>query len=78
MRYKQAEMYSFELISPTKAEKLIKAKSPKRWAKVLPLITQSDGKPHIALESDKRPAYVAPLPADDFEDESLTDLPVLF
>lgn len=66
MRLKQEEMYDFELISPTTAEKLLKD-SPKRWNRVLPLITQSEGKPSVAPESDKRPALVITPTADDFD-----------
>jgi hypothetical protein len=65
MRLKQEEMYDFKLISPTTAEKLLKD-SPKRWNRVTPLITQSDGKPSVAPESDKRPALVITPVEDDF------------
>jgi hypothetical protein len=53
MRLKKEEMYEFKVISPTTAETVLKA-SPKRWAKVVKLITQSDGKPSVAPISDKR------------------------
>lgn len=66
MRLKQEEMYSFSLISPTSAEKLLKD-TPKRWARVLPLIGQSEGKPSVAPESDKRPALVITPTENDFE-----------
>jgi hypothetical protein len=49
------EMYDLKLISPTTAEKRLK-EHPKRWHKVIPLITQSDGALSVASESDKRPA----------------------
>ena len=55
MKLKVDEMYDFKLISPTKAEKVLK-ESPRRWAKLQPLITQSEGKPSVAPASDKRPA----------------------
>lgn len=55
-RLKVDEMYSLSVISPTTAEKLLKEKSPKRWAKLQGLVTQTDGKPSVAPESDKRPA----------------------
>lgn len=67
MRLKQDEMYDFKLISPTTAEKLLK-ESPKRWTKVQALITQAEGKPTIAPESDKRPALTITNVADDFAD----------
>lgn len=57
-RYKNEEVFDFKLISPTKAEKLIKKASPRRWPKVEALITRADGKPVVAPESDLRPALV--------------------
>lgn len=67
MRLKQEQMYNFKLISPTQAEKLLKTESPRRWKKVEALITQRDGQPSVAPESDKRPALVIAPPIDDFE-----------
>lgn len=67
MRLKQDEMYDFKLISPTTAEKLLK-ESPRRWSKVAELITQSEGKPTVAPESDKRPALTITNTADEFSD----------
>lgn len=66
MRLKQEEMYDFELISPTTAEKRLKD-TPKRWNRLTPLITQKDGAPSVAPESDKRPAMVIGKAEDDFE-----------
>lgn len=66
MRLKQNEMYDLKLISPTTAEKVLK-ESPKRWNRIAPLITQSEGKPSVAPESDKRPALVIGATEDDFE-----------
>jgi hypothetical protein len=63
MRYKKEEMYSFKLVSPTQAEKLLK-NSPRRWSKVAGLIQRNDGKPTLVPESDKRPALN---PVSDFE-----------
>lgn len=54
-RLKVEDAYDLTLISPTKAEKLLKA-TPKRWAKAQALITQNDGKPSVAPVSDSRPA----------------------
>lgn len=67
MRLKQEQMYNFKVISPTQAEKLLKAESPRRWKKAESLITQRDGSPSVAPESDKRPALVIAPVADDFE-----------
>lgn len=69
-RCKQDEMYTFKLISPTTAEKLLAEASPKRWAKAQALIARSDGKPSVAPASDKRPALVLAPVADDFVDVS--------
>jgi hypothetical protein len=42
--------------------------NPKRWAKVTDLITQSVGKPSVALATDKRPEMVIQSVSDDFSD----------
>lgn len=73
-RLKMEEMYSMKVISPTQTEKLLKGKNPKRWNKMLKLITQNDGQPHIAPESDRRPALVIQPLTDDFADETADDL----
>lgn len=64
-RLKMEQMYDMTLISPTTAEKVLKAK-PKQWAKAITMIGQKDGKPSVAPESDKRPALVTTPVADDF------------
>ena len=58
MRLKESEMYDFKLVSPTTADKLSKDGTigPKQWIKVQQMITQKDGAPSVAPESDKRPA----------------------
>ncbi|HDR2795003.1 TPA: DUF2800 domain-containing protein [Enterobacter asburiae] len=68
-RYKDADVYSMKLISPTQAEKLIKKANPRRWTKVEALITRADGKPTVAPESDPRPALNIN-PVNDFDDVS--------
>ncbi|MDU2942397.1 MAG: DUF2800 domain-containing protein [Citrobacter sp.] len=68
-RYKTEEVFDLKLISPTKAEKLIKKASPRRWTKVEALITRADGKPTVAPESDPRPALNIN-PINDFDDVS--------
>lgn len=68
-RYKTEEVFDLKLISPTKAEKLIKKASPRRWPKVEALITRADGKPTVAPESDPRPALNIN-PVNDFDDVS--------
>lgn len=75
-RLKQEEMYSFKLITPTTAEKLAKAKTigERQWPKLKDLITQSDGKPHVAPESDSRPALTVTPVIEDFTDVTVNDL----
>ncbi|HFW3713867.1 TPA: DUF2800 domain-containing protein [Salmonella enterica subsp. enterica serovar 6,7:y:-] len=72
-RYKVEEVFDLKLISPTKAEKLIKKASPRRWPKVEALITRPEGKPTVAPESDPRPA-LSINPVNDFDDVSVADL----
>jgi hypothetical protein len=69
-RLKIPEMYDLSLISPTSADKLAKAKiiGPRQWAKVTGLITQSEGRPHVAPASDPRPALDVRPVRDDFQD----------
>ncbi|AOI70860.1 hypothetical protein WI29_34135 [Burkholderia ubonensis] len=67
MRLKHEQMYNSTLISPTQADKLLAKDSPRRWKKVEQLITQRDGAPSVAPESDKRPALTIAPPEDDFQ-----------
>jgi hypothetical protein len=66
-RLRQDEMYDYSLISPTKAEKLLKD-TPKRWDKAQALISRAEGKPSVAPATDKRPALAVQSVADDFRD----------
>ncbi len=68
MRLKADEMYDRTVINPTACEKVL-ADSPRKWAKVQPLISRSDGKPSVAPATDKRPALVIEpvATADDFD-----------
>ncbi|WP_375199080.1 DUF2800 domain-containing protein [Cupriavidus metallidurans] len=72
MRLKVDEMYSFKLITPPAAEKLLKAGTlgPRQWAKLQPLIGQAEGGKSVAPASDPRPAIVVTPPEDDFEDQT--------
>lgn len=72
MRVKHEQMYDYAVISPTSAEKLAKADviGPRQWPKLAALITQAEGKPSVAPESDKRPALAIAAVADDFADVS--------
>jgi hypothetical protein len=71
-KLKVEEMYDLKLISPTTAEKLAKSGTigPRQWPKLNTLVTQSEGSPSVAPESDKRPAIDVRPNADDFEDVS--------
>jgi len=70
MRVKHDQMYDYKLASPTSIEKLAKAGTvgPRQWARIQDLITQSEGQPSVAPESDKRPALVTSATASDFDD----------
>lgn len=73
MRLKITEMYKMTVLTPTAAEKFLKP-TPKRWAQLVPLITQEPGNAHVAPEKDTRPAYVVPNAADDFAADDGSDL----
>lgn len=77
MRLKVEEMYSMKVITPPAAEKIFGEKgtapSVKRWNKLQGLITQKDGGPSVAPESDKRPVYVLNV-AENFDDETGSDM----
>ena len=68
-RIKSDEMYTRKLLTFPAAEKAFKKKKPKVWTKLFALLTQADGAPAMAEESDPRPALVV---ADEsqFEDVS--------
>lgn len=68
MRLKSDDMYTRKVISPTVAEKLLKAESPRRWKTLQPLITRSEGGKHVAPESDPRPAIVIEAVENQFAD----------
>lgn len=68
-RLKAEQMYEFKLITPTAAEKLAKSEviGKRQWPKLQALITQADGKPSVAPESDPRPAITLQATADEFD-----------
>lgn len=76
MRVKLEDMYDMKVISPTSAEKLAKAGTigPRQWPKLQGLITQNEGKPHVAPESDPRQALVVTPVVDDFSDVTTDEL----
>lgn len=73
MRLKLDEMYKQTVISPTDAEKLLAKNNPRRWSALQKLIVRSEGKPHVAPMSDKRPALVIKPVANDFDDITIND-----
>lgn len=62
-------MYDRKVISPTTAEAWPRParSAPRQWGKLQEVITQSEGKPHVAPLSDSRPALEIKPVADDFE-----------
>lgn len=66
-RLKVDEIYDRNVISPPKAEKLLKER-PRTWNKLAALITQSEGSEHVAPEDDPREAIVKRRPEEAFED----------
>ena len=72
MRLKHEQMYSYKLISPTQAEKLLAKDSPRRWTTLRKLVAQAEGKPTVAPVGDPRPALVVQPVADAFDDVSAT------
>jgi hypothetical protein len=72
-RLKKEEMYDFKLISPTTAEKLVKAGTigERQWNKLAPLIVQKEGKPSVVPESDKRPALAVGANFDNLDEKEL-------
>lgn len=61
------QAYDLKLISPTTAEKLVKASvlGPRQWERLQELVHQPSGKPHVAPVSDPRPAITSQV-ADEF------------
>jgi hypothetical protein len=71
MRVPHDRMYDYSLVTPTTVEKLFKegVVGPRQWPKLQPLITQSEGGPSVAPETDKRTAMVVTsASASDFDD----------
>lgn len=68
-RLKKEDMYTFKLVSPAQAEKLLKKEAPRRWAKLETMMEQREGSASVAPASDKRPVFVPQASStDDFED----------
>ena len=65
-RIKIDDMFNRKLKSPTQLEKQLKGDKPKVWTKLEALVSQADGKPVVAPDSDRRPAL--PATASQFDD----------
>lgn len=76
-RLKKEEMYDYSLISPASAEKLLKKDYPKRWEKVLPLYSQSEGSTSVADVNDPRPEIIIAKAEEGFESVQDTPSPVI-
>lgn len=68
MRIRRDVLYTRALITPTQAERAHKEGhiGPRQWLAISKLFTQSEGKPAIAPEADKRPAITVSV-RDEFE-----------
>lgn len=62
-RLKQEEMYSMKLLGPKPILDLMKTQ-PRRLKQIEALVVQPEGKPHVVVDSDPRPA-IEIKPADD-------------
>jgi len=65
-KMKQEQMYSFKLLGPKPILDALKDQ-PRRLKQIEQLVIQSEGKPHVVLESDKRPAIEIKPVEDGFE-----------
>jgi hypothetical protein len=69
-RVKIDQMYSFKLLGPKPILEVMKDR-PRQLKHIEALIVQPAGKPHVALDSDKRPALEIKPVEDGFEAEDL-------
>ena len=69
-RVKQDQMYSFKLLGPKPILEVMKDR-PRQLKHIEALIVQPAGKPHVALDSDKRPALEIKPVEDGFDAEDL-------
>jgi len=65
-KMKVDQMYAFKLLGPKPILEALKDQ-PRRLKQIESLIVQADGKPHVVLESDKRPAIEIKPIEDGFE-----------
>lgn len=64
---KQDQMYSKKLLGPKPILDLLKDQ-PRRFKQIEALVVQPNGKPHVALDSDKRPALEIKPVEDGFDE----------
>jgi hypothetical protein len=69
-RVKEVQMYSFKLLGPKPILEVMKDR-PRQLKHIEALIVQPNGKPHVALDSDKRPALEIKPVEDGFDTEEL-------
>lgn len=69
-RLKLEQMYSFKLLGPKPILEALKDQ-PRRLKQIEALVVQPNGKPHVALESDKRPALEITPVEDGFDIDEL-------
>jgi len=72
-RLKTEQMYSFKLLGPKPILEALKDQ-PRRVKKIEQLIVQGEGKPHVVLDTDKRPAIEIKPIEDGFETVDEEDL----
>lgn len=65
-KLKQDQMYSMKLLGPKPILDLLKD-SPRRMKQIEAMVIQPQGKPHVALDSDKRPALEIKPVEDGFD-----------
>jgi hypothetical protein len=65
-KLKQEQIYSFKLLGPKPILEVLKDQ-PRRLKQIEALIVQPQGKPHVALDSDKRPALEIKPVEDGFD-----------
>lgn len=67
-KLREAERYTFKVISPTQAEKLMKAGriGERQWKRALEIITRAEPQPTVVPETDKREAWHPVAQSTDF------------
>ncbi|WP_282197531.1 DUF2800 domain-containing protein [Turicimonas muris] len=67
-KLREAERYTFKVISPTQAEKLMKVGriGERQWKRALEIITRAEPQPTVVPETDKREAWQPTAQSTDF------------